>query len=109
MIFFCAEISKVTVEKKADITNKKMIYEIRGQIFFASVQDFVSKFDVNDEAETIIIDFSRSKIWDTSAVEAVDKVVLKYHHQGIAVHVQGLDLESSLLLDKLATSKSKIS
>ncbi|MGE7876499.1 SulP family inorganic anion transporter [Peribacillus muralis] len=86
MIFFSSKISKLTVEKKADITNKKTIYEIRGQIFFASVQDFVSKFDVNDEAETIIIDFSPSKMRDTSAVGAVDKVVLKYHHQGIAVH-----------------------
>ncbi|KWW17440.1 sulfate transporter [Peribacillus simplex] len=109
MIFFSAKISKVTVEKTADIINKKMIYEIRGQIFFASVQDFVSKFDVNDDADAIIIDFSHSKIWDASAVAAVDTVVHKYQQQGISVHVQGLDLESSLLLDKLATSISKIS
>ncbi|MDF9763022.1 SulP family sulfate permease [Peribacillus simplex] len=109
MIFFSAKISKVAVEKTEDIHAKKIIYRISGQIFFASVQDFVSKFDFKEKAETVIIDFSHSKIWDASAVGAVDTVVLKYQFQGTPVQVQGLDEESSLLLEKLATSESKIS
>jgi SulP family sulfate permease len=109
MIFFSAKISKVAVEKTEDIQAKKITYRISGQIFFASVQDFVSKFDFKDKADAIVIDFSHSKIWDASAVGAVDTVVLKYQLLGIPVQVEGLDEESSLLLEKLATSESKIS
>ncbi|MFF5397483.1 SulP family inorganic anion transporter [Peribacillus butanolivorans] len=109
MIFFSAKISKVSVEKTEDIQAKRIIYRITGQLFFASVQDFVSKFDVNEKADSITIDFSHSKIWDASAVGAVDKVVLKYRLQGKSVQVLGLDHESSQLLEKLATYDSKIS
>ncbi|MFE4353421.1 SulP family inorganic anion transporter [Peribacillus butanolivorans] len=109
MIFFSAKISKVSVEKTEDIQAKKIIYRITGQLFFASVQDFVSKFDVNEKADSITIDFSHSKIWDASAVGAVDKVVLKYRLHGKSVQVLGLDHESSQLLEKLATYDSKIS
>lgn len=109
MIFFSAKISKVAVEKTADIQAKKITYRISGQIFFASVQDFVSKFDFKEKADAIVIDFSHSKIWDASAVGAVDTVILKYQLLGIPVQVQGLDEESSTLLEKLATSESKIS
>ncbi|PEJ33921.1 sodium-independent anion transporter [Peribacillus butanolivorans] len=109
MIFFSAKISKVSVEKTEDIQAKKIIYGITGQLFFASVQDFVSKFDVNEKADSITIDFSHSKIWDASAVGAVDKVVLKYRLHGKSVQVLGLDHESSQLLEKLATYDSKIS
>ncbi|WMX56709.1 SulP family inorganic anion transporter [Peribacillus sp. R9-11] len=109
MIFFSAKISKVSVEKAEDIQAKKIIYRITGQLFFASVQDFVSKFDVNEKADSITIDFSHSKIWDASAVGAVDKVVLKYRLHGKSVQVLGLDHESSQLLEKLATYDSKIS
>ncbi|MFE4895298.1 SulP family inorganic anion transporter [Peribacillus butanolivorans] len=109
MIFFSAKISKVSVEKTEDIQAKKIIYRITGQLFFASVQDFVSKFDVNEKADSITIDFSHSKIWDASAVGAVDKVVLKYRLHGKSVQVLGLDHESSQLLEKLATYDGKIS
>jgi SulP family sulfate permease len=109
MIFFSAKISKVAVEKTEDIQAKKITYRISGQIFFASVQDFVSKFDFKEKADAIVIDFSHSKIWDASAVGAVDTVILKYQLLGIPVQVQGLDEESSTLLEKLATSESKIS
>ncbi|MFD4815858.1 SulP family inorganic anion transporter [Peribacillus butanolivorans] len=109
MIFFSAKISKVSVKKTEDIQAKRIIYRITGQLFFASVQDFVSKFDVNEKADSITIDFSHSKIWDASAVGAVDKVVLKYRLQGKSVQVLGLDHESSQLLEKLATYDSKIS
>ncbi|MGE7761247.1 SulP family inorganic anion transporter [Peribacillus sp. NPDC097895] len=109
MIFFSAKISKVTVEKTADSQGKKIIYRISGQIFFASVEDFISKFDSKEKADVIIIDFSQSKIWDASAVGAVDKIILKYQLHGTPVKVQGLDHESSLLFEKLATTESKIS
>ncbi|MFJ7638944.1 SulP family inorganic anion transporter [Peribacillus sp. NPDC097225] len=103
MIFFSAKISKVSVEKTADNQDRQITYRIKGQVFFASVQDFISKFDTKEKADSIIIDFSNSKIWDASAVGAVEKVILKYRVQGKTVQVLGLDQESSQLLKSLAS------
>ncbi|MGE7662456.1 SulP family inorganic anion transporter [Peribacillus sp. NPDC097197] len=103
MIFFSAKISKVSVEKTADNQDRQITYRIKGQVFFASVQDFISKFDTKEKAESIIIDFSNSKIWDASAVGAVERVILKYRVQGKTVQVLGLDQESSQLLKNLAS------
>ncbi|MFJ7745529.1 SulP family inorganic anion transporter [Peribacillus sp. NPDC097295] len=103
MIFFSAKISKVSIEKTTDQPAENIIYRIKGQVFFASVQDFISKFDPMEKADSIIIDFSDSKIWDASAVDAVEKVVLKYRVQGKTVQVLGLDQESSQLLKNLAS------
>ncbi|MFJ7831414.1 SulP family inorganic anion transporter [Peribacillus sp. NPDC046944] len=103
MIFFSAKISKVSVEKTADNQDRQITYRIKGQMFFASVQDFISKFDTKEKADSIIIDFSNSKIWDASAVGAVEKVILKYRVQGKTVQVLGLDQESSQLLKSLAS------
>ena len=108
MIFFSVKISKVQVKKAADTKGQTATYRIKGQIFFASVEDFVSKFDLNDQADCIVIDFSEARIWDASAVGAVDKVLLKYQVQGKTVEVLGLDPDSSKLLKRLATYDSKI-
>lgn len=104
MIFFSVKISKVSVDKTINTHAGKIVYQIKGPLFFASVQGFLSKFDAKEKADSIIIDFSNSKIWDGSAVNAVDKVVLKYKGQGTSVHVIGLDQESSQLLENLSTN-----
>ncbi|MGE7604121.1 SulP family inorganic anion transporter [Peribacillus sp. NPDC097675] len=103
MIFFSAKISKVSVEKTVDQQARIITYKIKGQVFFASVQDFISNFNPLESADSIIIDFSDSKIWDASAVDAVEKVILKYRVQGKTVQVLGLNQESSQLLKNLAS------
>ncbi|MGK9184786.1 SulP family inorganic anion transporter [Priestia filamentosa] len=101
-IFFVAKISKVEVS-----TNKsshKKIYNVKGQLFFASVQDFVNAFSFKEKQNLILIDFSEAHIWDDSAVAAIDKVVLKLREQTQAeVRLTGLNDVSQNLIQKLAT------
>ena len=105
MIFFSAKASKVRVEKIAGENSKETLYNVRGPLFFASVQDFVKQFELKETTNRIVIDFSRSKVWDDSAVGAVDKIILKYRSHGKTVQLKGLDTESSQLLKKLAADK----
>lgn len=102
MIFFAVKISKVQVENHIDQTATESTYYVKGQLFFASVSDFVAKFDYREPAEKIIIDFSLSHVWDDSAVGAIDKVVMKYQETGKTVELLGLNKESSVLIEKLA-------
>jgi SulP family sulfate permease len=102
-IFFVSKISKIKVEKRLlDATQ----YRVEGQLFFASVEDFLEKFDFDVEGEKIIIDFTDAHIWDDSGVGAVDRVVLKFRENANEVEVTGLDAGSQKLIDQLAIFKS---
>ncbi|MCF6410333.1 SulP family inorganic anion transporter [Pseudalkalibacillus salsuginis] len=101
-IFFAAKISKVHVDTKIEQQSNTKTYEVRGQLFFASVTDFVSKFNFKEEVDTVIVDFSHAHCWDDSAVGAVDKIVLKYKQNGTNVKIIGLNADSHKLVDKLA-------
>ncbi len=102
-IFFVSKISKIKVEKRLlDATQ----YRVEGQLFFASVEDFLEKFDFDIEGEKVVIDFTDAHIWDDSGVGAVDRVVLKFRENANEVEVTGLDAGSQKLIDQLAIFKS---
>jgi MFS superfamily sulfate permease-like transporter len=101
-LFFAAKISKVKVTSMASENAKKKVYRVSGQLFFASVTDFVESFNYKEDVEEIKLDLSNAHIWDDSGVGAIDKIVQKYHQNGIKVEVVGLNDESNKLVDKLA-------
>jgi sulfate permease, SulP family len=99
-IFFVAKISTIKVKEKQNHSNT--IFDVEGQLFFASVEGFVESFDFTVKGENIIIDFSEAHIWDDSAVGAIDKVVLRFHENDNTVTIKGLDSASKRLVEKLA-------
>ncbi|GKU83184.1 SulP family inorganic anion transporter [Niallia sp. NCCP-28] len=109
-IFFAAKIS--TIKVKEQQKNSSIVFEVEGQLFFASVEGFVEAFDFSVQSKDIVIDFSNAHIWDDSAVGAIDKVVLKYRENRNNVMIKGLNSSSKRLVDKLAIykkSNSKLS
>ncbi|OHX51134.1 sulfate permease [Planococcus salinarum] len=102
-IFFVSKISKIKVQKRLlDATH----YNVEGQLFFASVEDFLEKFDYDIEDEKVVIDFTDAHIWDDSGVGAVDRVVLKFREKANEVEIVGLDAGSQKLINQLAIFKS---
>ncbi|WP_106060940.1 SulP family inorganic anion transporter [Clostridium vincentii] len=99
-LFFVAKISKIQVIQQK--INEDIIFNIEGQLFFASVEGFVEAFDLNIKNTNIIIDFSNTHVWDDSAVGAIDKIVIKYRSNNNEVMLQGLNSSSKNLLDRLA-------
>ncbi|MCW4645630.1 SulP family inorganic anion transporter [Bacillus safensis] len=103
-IFFVAKISKVHVKVSPNSSKRETVYDIKGQLFFASVQDFVKSFSLSDqEKEKVTLNFAEAHIWDDSAVAAIDKVVLKLKENNKDVLLTGLNDDSKKLLKKLAT------
>lgn len=101
-VFFAAKISKLDVSAKK--SENRTVYKVKGQLFFASVEDFVNSFTFTEKQEQILIDFSEAHIWDDSAVAAIDKIVLKLKEQTSAeVKLTGLNDVSEELLQRLAT------
>lgn len=104
-IFFVAKISKLEVKKRQ--ANDEIIFDVTGQLFFASVEGFVNQFDFTIAEKEIVIDFSHAHIWDDSAVGALDKVVIKYRENNNHIRITGLNASSKKLIDKLAIYHDK--
>lgn len=95
-IFFVVKISTLKIIKNGDI------YNIEGQLFFASTANFINYFKSAEFHSTqIIIDFTNSRIWDDSGVGSLNKVIDLLHEKGIDVEVTGLDALSKKVLDRL--------
>ena len=77
-------------------------YEITGQVFFASGQQFQDAFDFDETLTHVTIDLTRAHFWDITAVGALDKVVLRFRREGANVEVLGLNQASATLVDKIA-------
>ncbi len=101
-IFFAAKISKVKVTSISTDGASKKVYKVSGQLFFASVTDFVDSFDYKEDVKEVDLDLSQAHLWDDSAVGAIDKVVIKYHQNGVNVNLVGLNEESNKLMERIA-------
>ncbi|NRR20432.1 SulP family inorganic anion transporter [Brevibacillus sp. MS2.2] len=80
------------------------VYAVSGQFFFGTMTHFVDLFSFQDDPQQIIIDFSRSHVWDLSAVTAISKVVEKYRQLDKFVVITGLNEESKRLIDRVGIS-----
>jgi SulP family sulfate permease len=107
-VFFSRQIAQlVFVERILSEDGSHRIYQVSGQIFFVSVDEFIDKFDFNELVDLVTIDLSNAHVWDQGAVAAIDKVVLKFRRNGVEVELVGLNEASATLLDKLAIHKSE--
>ncbi|ASJ57476.1 sodium-independent anion transporter [Brevibacillus formosus] len=80
------------------------VYTVSGQLFFGTMTHFVDQFSFQDDPQQIVIDFSRSHVWDLSAVTAISKVVDKYRQLDKFVLITGLNEESKRLIDRVGIS-----
>lgn len=84
------------------------VYEIWGPLFFGSVQNFNSKFDVKTDPENIEIDFIESKVSDHSGVEALRNIANKYLENGRKVKLTHLSPDCKTLLLKWDSNFNKV-
>ncbi|MDG1845542.1 MAG: SulP family inorganic anion transporter [Acidimicrobiales bacterium] len=108
-IFFVRHLSGVvrvtTVESPS---SNELRYLVTGELFFASIDGLVQTFNYDSvEGQRIKIDFSGARIWDTSAVVAIDTVVSKFSERGIATELVGLNRHAKRLHSK-TTGRSSV-
>ncbi len=84
------------------------VYEIWGPLFFGSITAFNSKFDVQNDPDTVEIDFMESKVSDHSAIMALKNIIEKYQAAGKKVFLKHLSEESKFLLTKNNPDFSKV-
>ncbi|WP_257539227.1 SulP family inorganic anion transporter [Sphingobium sp. CFD-1] len=102
-VFFAFKVTRLMrVTSHHDEEADTRTYTVSGQIFFASADIFADQFDLRDTVRRVRIDLTASHFWDVTAVGALEDVVTKMRHHGIAVEVVGLNEASAILVDRLA-------
>ena len=75
------------------------VYMLHGPLFFGSIASFKEMFNPkNDEEFDIVLDFRNARVWDHSALEAIDALAVKYLAAGKKLHLVHLSQDCQLLL-----------
>lgn len=77
-------------------------YQVVGQVFFASSETFMGAFDFKESIDKVTINLSRAHFWDITAVQALDRVVIKFRREGTEVELVGLNEASATVVDRYA-------
>jgi len=92
------------VERDPLDTADVAVYDLRGPLFFGSTRAFADAVDALAERETakrVVLDFANAKVWDSSALVAVDDAATKIKRGGeVSVTLRGLSPDCATLLRK---------
>ena len=77
-----------------------LVYDIQGPLFFGSIASFHELFDIKNDPEKVIIDFSASRVVDQSALQAIEDIAAKYDAAGKTLLLRHLTRDCHRLLSK---------
>src|SRR5699024_1867951 len=77
-------------------------YTVEGQLLFASSNDLTTLFEYTDDPDRVIIDLTRSHIWDASTVAALDAIVTKYDQRDKNVEIVGMNQYTTAFHSRLS-------
>ena len=84
------------------------IYKVQGYLFFASVTDFQDYFTAKDDPDDVVVDFANSRVWDHSALEAIDTLAERYQARGKKLHLRHLSPDCKTLLHKAGSAVEQV-
>ncbi|MGO2008436.1 SulP family inorganic anion transporter [Vreelandella alkaliphila] len=102
-MFFANKVGNILyIGSKEVDPGKEREYQVVGQVFFASSERFIAAFDFKESIDKVTIDLSRAHFWDVTAVQALDRVVIKFRREGTEVELVGLSEASATVVDRYA-------
>jgi len=101
MVIFARRVARL-VEVTAAGDGSRVVYTVTGELFFASSNDLVSRFDYAGDPDSVVIDLTDAHIWDASTVAALDAVTAKYADRGKSVEITGLNAPSATMHGRLS-------
>ena len=100
-LFFANKIGRFMVVKaNHDESSDKITYEVVGQVFFASAEQFIASFDFKNAVSNVVIDLTHAHFWDITGVSSLDKVVIKFRREGATVSIIGMNSATETVIDK---------
>ena len=103
MIIFARRVAHL-VDITSRVDGDHVVYTVTGELFFASSNDLVHRFDYASDPGRVVIDLTGAHIWDASTVAALDAVAAKYDARGTSVEIVGLDERSATMHRRLTAA-----
>jgi len=101
LVFAWKSASKIRAIERPSIREQgAKVYEIEGPLFFSSTNSFLEIFKPQEDPEVIIIDFTKSKVIDQSALKAIEDIADKYNSVGKKVKLRHLTRDCHKLLSR---------
>ncbi len=97
LVFAWENAKRIRARKFTDDQGVKH-YEIFGPLFFGSISAFNEKFDVLNDPQEVVVDFSESRVADMSAIEALNSLTERYHKAGKILRLRHLSEDCRQLL-----------
>ena len=92
------------VEPNAAYGKPAAVFKLNGPLFFGSVTQFREMFSSQsckqEKEEVVVLDFMESRVWDSSALEAISDVVITHQSQGKEIHIRHLSRDCQRLLTR---------
>ncbi|MGW6566628.1 SulP family inorganic anion transporter [Streptomyces sp. NPDC054975] len=103
MVIFARRVAHLAeVTSVVDTEGRTVVHRVTGELFFASSNDIVGRFDYAGDPQKVVIDLSDAHIWDASSVAALDAIETKYAQRGKTVEIIGLNDPSAALHGRLS-------
>ncbi|MFM1726375.1 SulP family inorganic anion transporter [Rhodococcus sp. PAM 2766] len=97
-----AHLTRIEVADGVPAGVAERTYRVSGELFWASSNDLVHRFDYGGDPDSVVIDLTGAEVWDASTVATLDAVQAKYAARGKSVHIVGLDGASLHRLESLS-------
>ena len=78
----------------------KKVYQLHGPLFFASVSSFRELLDPVNDPPVVAIDFYFSRVYDQSAIEAINKIADRYRQEGKCLHLRNLNADCKRMIER---------
>ncbi len=88
-----------TINAKIIDEDEKRTYVIRGSLFFGAVTSFKELFTPTEDPHDVVLEFRNARVYDHSALEAINNICEKYHELGKTVRLKHLSKECQALLN----------
>ncbi len=99
LVFAWQTAKNISAERRVNGDGAKE-YKLHGPLFFGSISQFKSLFDIEKDPNEVIIDFLHSRVADHSAIDAIQFITKRYMAVGKTLHLRHLSSECKLLLGK---------
>lgn len=73
-------------------------YDIYGPLFFGSIRDFETKFEIEEDPQEVVVNFMESRVSDMSAIEALNNLTSRYQKLGKKITLTHLSPDCRKLL-----------
>lgn len=105
-LFFAGKVRGLfNVGSQLSADERTRHYTVTGEVFFASVERFISSFDSTEDIDQVTIDVSQSHFWDITAVDALDRVVARFRKNETDVELIGVSVASAAMIDQFSDKK----